>query len=123
MRGLLSRLGARARTLDVEESIVAHLRVLLNTRAGESPATPGFGVLDFNDVVHSFPDGIRKIQQSIRETILAYEPRLKQVSIRHIPSEDPLVLAFDIVGRLESDPHHVLKLRTRLDATGRFAVA
>ena len=36
--------------------------------------------------------------------------------------EDPLVLAFDIVGRLESDPHHVIKLRTRLDATGHFAV-
>ena len=60
-RGLLSRIERRRDVLaqlDAVESITEHLRVLLNTRKGESVTAPGFGVVDFTDLVHTFPAAI-----------------------------------------------------------------
>jgi type VI secretion system protein len=61
-------------------SIIEHLRVLLNTRKGEAVTVPGFGLVDFSDLVHSFPASVTTLQASIRATILEYEPRLKNVT-------------------------------------------
>src|SRR5690348_17126261 len=102
-RGLLSRLdatGLRAtRALDEHDSIVEHLRVLLNARRGGSPSCPDFGIPDFSDLVHNFPGAIQVLQRAIRETILAYEPRLRQVTVRHIPDDEPLVLKYEIIAQ------------------------
>ncbi|HEX8704045.1 MAG TPA: type VI secretion system baseplate subunit TssE, partial [Myxococcaceae bacterium] len=99
-RGLLSRIeseeGTSSRDADVSSSIVEHLRVLLNTRRGDSATVPGFGVVDFTDLVHSFPSSIQTLQAAIRATILEFEPRLRNVSVRHVPDEDPLMLRFEI---------------------------
>jgi type VI secretion system protein len=103
-RGLLSRLdasGLRAtRALDEHDSIIEHLRVLLNARRGSSPTAPDFGIPDFSDLVHAFPGAIQTLQRSIKDTILAFEPRLKQVAVRHTPTEDPLTLRFEITAVL-----------------------
>ena len=63
------------------DSIIEHLRGLLNTRQGEAPAVPDFGVVDFTDLVHNFPEAIQTLQRCIRTTILQYEPRLKNVCL------------------------------------------
>ncbi|RKH11632.1 type VI secretion system baseplate subunit TssE [Corallococcus sp. CA053C] len=104
-RGLLSRLAAGQGSLvsqgDIVESVAAHLRVLLNTRRGESAAAPNFGILDFNDVVHMYPSAIPRMQQSIRMAIQEFEPRLKSVVVTHQPNEDdPTALMFDISAQL-----------------------
>ena len=49
----------------------------------------------------NMPEAIGAIQQSIRATILKYEPRLKNVSVRFVPSEDPLSVRFEVVARLK----------------------
>jgi type VI secretion system protein len=105
-RGLLSRLestGLRAtRALDEHDSIIEHLRVLLNARRGSSPSCPEFGIPDFSDLVHQFPGAIQVLQRAIRETILTFEPRLRQVNVRHVPSEDPLTLRYEITAQAGS---------------------
>src|SRR5215831_11241685 len=105
-RGLLSRLdvtGLRAtRALDEHDSIIEHLRVLLNSRRGSSPAAPDFGIPDFSDLVHAFPGAVQTLQRGIRETILAFEPRLKQVTVKHVPSDDPLTLRYEITAQTGS---------------------
>lgn len=102
-RGLLSRIeseeGTSSRNVDASASIVEHLRVLLNTRKGDSVTVPGFGVVDFTDLVHSFPSAIQTLQVAIRATVLEFEPRLRNVSVRHVPDEDPLVLRFEITAQ------------------------
>jgi type VI secretion system protein len=121
-RGLLSRLASGSRRADVVSSVVDHLRVMLNTRQGESATVPDFGLVDFADVCHNMPEAIGAIQQSIRATILKYEPRLKNVSVRFVPSENPLVVRFEVVARLADARRSVVRLQTALSAGGQVNV-
>jgi type VI secretion system protein len=103
--------------------IAEHLRVLLNTRLGDSCTVPDFGVLDFTEVVHSLPGSVATLQASIRATLLRYEPRLSNVMVRYVKSDDPLQLRFEIT----ADAHDKkgkgrLQFQTRLHAGGRFDV-
>lgn len=121
-RGLLSRLGSGQRHVDKVQSVLDHLKVLLNTCQGESVTVPDFGLMDFSDIVHELPHGIHKIQQAIRNVILKYEPRLKNVSVRYIPDEEPLVLRFEVVARLNDDSRSLVRLRTSMSSGGTFRV-
>ncbi|HMI94329.1 MAG TPA: type VI secretion system baseplate subunit TssE [Polyangiales bacterium] len=121
-RGLLSRLGAGQRSADTLASIAAHLRELLNARQGLSESVGSYGIVDFNDVVHTLPDGVRTLQHSIRAAILEHEPRLNSVAVRAIPGEDALSLRFEITGRLASDRRTVVRLHTEMRCGGLFVV-
>jgi type VI secretion system protein len=125
-RGLLSRIDARARsairsTEDIGEVIASHLRVLLNARRGDAATLPTFGLSDFNSLVHALPEAIQALQSSIRSTILEFEPRLKNVSVRYLPDHEPLLLKFEIIAQLaEKDARGFLRFQTQLSPGGRF---
>lgn len=99
-RGLLSRISSGDGSADEIGSILEHLRALLNTRQGDSPCAPRYGVLDFSDVVHALPGAVPALLQAMRATIMEYEPRLKAISVRHLPVEGDLVLRFEISAQL-----------------------
>jgi type VI secretion system protein len=122
VRGLLGRLATGQRRAEPLPAIVAHLSDLLNSHQGHSCTVPAFGVLDFNDVVHNLPDAVRHLQQSIRATIIAHEPRLQNVNVRFVPGDDPLVLQFEIVARLASDRHSLVRMKTRVRPGGQIVV-
>ena len=127
-RGLLSRIAAKEsrqlRADDEVESIIEHLRDLLNTRQGEAVTVPDFGVVDFTDLVHNFPDAIQLLQRSIRATILQYEPRLKNVVVQHVRDEnDLLVLKFQISAQVASKTGRgAVRFETQLRAGGHVTV-
>lgn len=121
-RGLLSRLATGSRKADVVSSVVAHLADMLNTRVGESVTVPDYGLVDFADVCHNMPEAIGAIQQSIRATILKYEPRLRNVSVRFVPGDDPLKVSFEVVARLADTRRSVVRLRTAMNAGGHMSV-
>lgn len=122
-RGLLSRVATSAPAGDEIASIVEHLRVLLNTRQGEAPCAPGFGVLDFSDVVHSLPGAAQALVKSIRATILEHEPRLRGVSVRHLGEGDELLLRFEIQASLaDGRAGRTLRFATTVRPGGRFDV-
>jgi type VI secretion system protein len=104
-RGLFSRLKSgdvhTSRRGDPAEEVTEHLRMLFNTRKGESVAAPGFGIMDFNDIIHAFPAAIERMQLSLRQAIQDYEPRLKSVVVVHVPDEgDPTSLKFEVSAQL-----------------------
>ena len=131
-RGLFDRLADCARgeggarrgyQEDPLGSILEHLRVLLNSRQGQAPAAPGFGMVDFSDTVHQFPGSVQLLQQSIRATLIEFEPRLKNITVRHVPEEDPLKLRFEISAQLaEKGARGLLRFRTVMVQGGRFEV-
>lgn len=124
-RGLLSRLASSdpSRPVDEVHSIVGNLRALLNTRLGDSMAARGFGVVDFVDLVHLFPSASQIVQRSIRATIAEYEPRLRNVRVRLVPSNDPLSLAFEVSARLAGDRRRgLVRVRTEMCQGGRVKV-
>ena len=120
-RGLLSRISQPGPTDEVDY-VLEHLRVLLNTRQGEAPCAPSFGVLDLSDVVHAFPAAYADLAQAIRATILEYEPRLKNVTVRHIPDEG-LVLRFEIGAQLAGPRgNRGVRFATTVRPGGRYDV-
>ena len=121
-RGLLSRLHAGRRSVDPVSSIAAHLRELLNARQGFASSAPSFGIVDFNDVVHTLPDGLRTLQSSIRAAIVEHEPRLQSVNVRLVESSNLLSVRFEITARLASDRREVVRVHTELRPGGLFVV-
>ena len=98
-RGILARIsGESTRGADDVELIVGNLKALLNTRLGDAVSAEGFGVVDLVDIIHDFPAAAQIMQRSIRATIAKYEPRLRNVSVRTVPSDDPLTLTFERAG-------------------------
>ncbi len=125
MRGLLSRLTAAdpSRPLDEVQSILANLRVILNTRLGDSMSSPGLGIIDLVDLAHNFPNAALLMEKSIRAAVAEYEPRLKSVRVRLMPSDDPLKLVFEIAARLSTERHNgMVRVRTEVDPGGRVKV-
>jgi type VI secretion system protein len=119
-RGLLSRIASGAAPLDETEAIVEHLRVLLNTRQGEAICAPTYGVVDFTDVVHSFPSSMQVLVKSIRATIMEHEPRLKNVNVRPVTGESDLVLRFEISAQLVNQKGKTLRFATTVRPGGRY---
>ncbi|MDR3496357.1 MAG: type VI secretion system baseplate subunit TssE [Ancalomicrobiaceae bacterium] len=102
VRSLFERLeGARASNsgTDLIDSILANLAGILNSRAGCCETRPDLGMPDFNDLVGNFPNAIPIIARSVRAQIEAFEPRLKNVEVVHVPDPDrPIDLRFQITG-------------------------
>lgn len=124
-RGLLSRLSAPdpSRTTDEIESILGNLRAILNTRVGDSPAADEFGIVDLSDLVHNFPDAAQVMQRSIRNAVSKYEPRLRGIRVRLVPSEDPLRLVFEVSARLATDKRRgTVRVITEVESSGRVHV-
>ncbi len=106
---------------DVVESIAEHLRNLLNTRRGESVAAPAYGILDLNDIVHSYASAIPRMTQSIRTAIQDFEPRLKNVVVQYAADPaDPTALRFDISAQLATrDRRGMVRFHTQVHPGGR----
>ena len=124
-RGLLSRLASAdpSRPIDEIQSILGNLRALLNTREGDSLSAPDFGIIDLSDLVHNFPNAAQYMQRSIRETINRYEPRLTNVRVRAVQSEDPLKVVFEVSARLTHDRRRgLVRVRTEVLPNGRVEV-
>lgn len=82
---------------ELVDSILANLRSVLNSRADCCLSRPDLGMPDFNDLVGRFPDALGIIASAVRAQIEMFEPRLSEVSVRHVPDRsNPLHLAFRI---------------------------
>ncbi len=114
-----------ARTSLLIDSVIVHLRCILNTRQGSVPLDPQFGVPDFTNLAGGLSAGsVRDIEVSIRQVIARYEPRLRspQVALHADPS-DPMSLRFDVDGRLDVDGQDIpLHLSTIVGSNGRVSV-
>ncbi|MFP4392427.1 MAG: type VI secretion system baseplate subunit TssE [Desulfohalobiaceae bacterium] len=85
----------------LENSIANHLRLMLNTRQGSVQIADDFGIPDFTDLLSELnPHTIEDIQNSVRQIILKYEPRLEDVQVIH--EEKKQDLRSGLVFRLES---------------------
>ena len=120
-RGLLSRIAGSGSTDEVE-SIVAHVRVLLNTRVGDAVCAPTLGVPNFADIVHTFPGAKQQLASAIRDTILEHEPRLSAVIVRHVPTESELLVRFEILGQLAGRGAKPVLMSTTVQPGGRVDV-
>lgn len=109
----------------VVNSILGHLRMILNTRQGNAQIAPDFGVPDFTSMVGtSGLDAIRDIEASMTEVVLKYEPRLQGVKIEFLPEDDqPLSLIFKLEARLSLEDREMpVVFETVLNPDGQIVV-
>ena len=103
--------------------MLSNLRRLLNSRRGLASAQLDYGIPDFCDLAHDFPEGISVLHRGIKAAIERYEPRLRQVVVKTVDADDPLTLCFEISARLiGEETHSPVRLQTRIDKNGVVAV-
>ena len=108
----------------ITDSILYHLQRILNTKQGNVPIAEDYGVPDFTDLFHSYPESVRDLEKSIRQTIQKYEPRLRGVRVSFIPQEeDILSLRFQIVAQLATaERKNSVLFETIVDSDGKISV-
>jgi type VI secretion system protein len=118
--------GRTARDGDVETSVSQHLARLLNTRQGSCLTCPDYGLIEVSEVLHDFPDAIGIVQRALKNTIQQYEPRLKNVQVRHLKGEDmaAMTLQFEITAQLHlpDGRRQSLRFSTDVDGSGNVRV-
>lgn len=91
-------------------SIKSNLSNILNTHPETSQSAIELGIMDLNDATSNATDIYNKIAMIIRECIITFEPRIKDVIVKPLPNyEQPLVLFFYIqaVIRFEDDEKNI----------------
>lgn len=74
-------------------SLLADLALLLNTRIGESPAAPDYGVPDLADLLHQFPAASPAFQQAVRAALVRHAPHLRGLTVRSVPPASLIIAA------------------------------
>ncbi|MBI3597299.1 MAG: type VI secretion system baseplate subunit TssE [Nitrospirae bacterium] len=97
-------LTASENTEQLAESILRHLRRMLNTRQGHVLIQPGYGMPDLTEFLQNLPEMVEAVQQGIRNSIEKFEPRLRNITVNFVPStEDWTDLRFEITGELVTE--------------------
>ena len=106
------------------DSVLTHLRNMLNTRQGSVPTLPDYGLPDFNDIASNFPDAIFELRRVIKQSIDNYEPRLSRVKVDYAKDEDkPLSMRYEITAQLSLGGENAnVWFETTLDSQGRVKV-
>ncbi|MDA8138486.1 MAG: type VI secretion system baseplate subunit TssE [Desulfobacteraceae bacterium] len=124
---LLEQNPSRRMTEDPGEmihSVQKHLQSLLNTRHGNVPIADDYGIPDFTNLMNGFLESKRSVEQTIRNTITKYEPRLQGVRVTFLDQEeDKLTLRFQISAQLAIGEHgDPVMFESVLDSGGKFTV-
>ncbi len=113
---------------DLEAAVMAHLQQMLNTRRGSSLSAPDFGIMELSELMHHFPDALGIMQRSIKNAILKYEPRLKNVQVRAVePDEDQnlMLVYFEITAQLvyPDGGRHPVRFSTSIDESSNVRLS
>lgn len=91
------------RGADLESAVLEHLSKLLNTRQGAAPTAPDYGMVELSELLHDFPEAHGIMQRAIKNTILKYEPRLRNVQVRAVQGDDDeskMFIYFEVTAQL-----------------------
>ncbi|SRR5579884_655892 len=132
-RSLLERIGDPTgyRPLTVEEntqeladSILRHLRKMLNTRQGHVLIQPEYGMPDVTEFIQNLPEMVDVVQRGIRNSIEKFEPRLRNVTVNYVPSPDIAAnLRFEITAELVTERDEAsVWFETAVTPTGQIEI-
>lgn len=112
---------------DLEAAVIDNVEKLLNTRQGSSASAPDYGTAELSELVHAFPDAIGVMQRSVKNTILKYEPRLKNVQVRPIEPEDDesgMFVCFEITAQIvyPSGERQPFRFSTSIDESSNVKI-
>lgn len=88
----------------LRDSIVEHLRRLLNTREGSVPIDPEYGMPDMSNIAGSFALGTtEQLSEAILRQVTRYEPRFRSPKITvQKETREVITLRFELSGLVAS---------------------
>lgn len=102
------------------ESVLRHLRKMLNTRPDQVLIRAEYGMPDLTEFAQEQPAAVEEIQAAILRSITQFEPRLRDVSVIHMPPElGQSILRFEITGTLISEREPHVEFKTEISPSGR----
>ena len=107
------------------DSILNHLRRILNTRQGSAPIDPSFGVPDFTNFAGSLSGGTTaQIVEDMNRMIQRYEPRLRKPLVTLAGSQDEILsLSFSIAGLIAVDDREIpVRLTSQIASNGQISL-
>jgi type VI secretion system protein len=117
--------GTVARTLEEDtgaqlRSILRNLMRILNARVGQAPAQMDFGIPSPSEIAQGYPESLATMQKTIRQCIEQYEPRLRDVQVMRIESDDlKLAVRFQVSARLATSKEgRQVSFSTLMDPSG-----
>ena len=91
-------------TQQLADSDLRHLQKMLNTRQGQALTQPEYGIPDVTEFIQTLPDMVNEVRRAIRNSIEKFEPRLRNVDVTFVPSEEEwLSLHFEITAELVTE--------------------
>jgi len=109
---------------DLLRSIINHLQKILNTSQGSAQIAEDLGIPDITHFLRTIPDSVRNLENSIKVTILKYEPRLKNVNVLYnqlITSD--LCLSFQIFGQIDHNfKRYNVNLESLIGTDGKIRI-
>jgi type VI secretion system protein len=111
-------------TQELADSILRHLRKMLNTRQGHALIQPEYGMPDVTEFIQSLPEMVEVVQRGIRNSIEKFEPRLRNVTVSYLPSSDVATnLRFEITAELVTDQEEAsVWFETAVTPTGQIEI-
>ncbi len=111
---------------DVLHSVIGYVTSLLNTRQGSTLLDKELGIPDFTSMGSVFTnDDIPRIEKSIADILMRYEPRLSNVSVKLMPesiASTQMVFALQARLRLTQSETMPILLMTRVTPQGKVSV-
>lgn len=111
-------------TQELADSVLRHLRKMLNTRQGHSLTQPEYGMPDVTEFIQNLPEMVDVVQRGIRNSIEKFEPRLREVTVTYVPSQDIAAsLRFEITAELATDRDEAsVWFETAVTPTGQIEI-
>lgn len=105
-------------------SVIGHLQCLLNTHQGSVPIADDYGIPDITNAPgESFEDTTRRIEKTIQQVIMKYEPRLTNVRLKLFSDKsDVLNLRFKMEAVLIQDRKTSVVFETVVSSEGKVNV-
>lgn len=107
-------------------SVLAHLRRMLNTKQGSVPIAEDYGLADITDMPGSFsPDNLTEIEAKITKVITKYDPRVAEIHVEFAEKQDDsLALRFKISGKVNaSDLNMPVIFESVVEPTGKISIS
>jgi type VI secretion system protein len=98
-------------------SVRDHLQRLLNARQGVLQHLPDYGLPDLPSLYSGLPYAADDIARQVRQTVERYEPRLQQVSVRLVTTNEfSCVVGVELAGELPGG--YWARFQSRFDGGG-----
>jgi len=87
-------------------SALSNLQNLFNSWSGHAPAQMDLGLPPPSEIAHGYPRSVPLVMKAIRTCIEKYEPRLSDVRVMHVESEEvALQIRFKVEATLATGEH------------------